>query len=71
MTRFALWVEDGQLVAPLSVMRFDDSIYEILGSKFVGLTGKQRLSMKKISWFAEYFVMQAPGALVDGLAFTL
>ena len=49
MTRFAsFWVEDGQLVAPLSVMRFDDSIYEILGSKLVGLTRKQRLSMKHI-----------------------
>ena len=43
MTRFAsFWVEDGQLVAPLSVMRFDDSIYEILGSKLVGLTRRNR-----------------------------
>jgi predicted Zn-dependent protease len=38
MTRFAsLWVEDGQPVAPIDAMRFDDSIYRVLGEALEGL----------------------------------
>jgi predicted phosphate transport protein (TIGR00153 family) len=38
MTRFAcFWVEDGRLVAPLKVMRFDDSLYRMLGSELESL----------------------------------
>jgi hypothetical protein len=34
MTRFAcLWVEQGKPVAPVNVMRFDESIYHILGDR--------------------------------------
>ena len=73
MTRFAsFWVEDGQLVAPLSVMRFDDSIYEILGSKLVGLTQETEVFHEAHTYESRSTsAMQAPGALVDGLAFTL
>jgi predicted Zn-dependent protease len=39
MTRFAcFWVERGEIVAPLNVMRFDDSIYRMLGSELEALT---------------------------------
>lgn len=39
MTRFAsFWVEDGELVAPLNVMRFDDTIYRMLGENLIDLT---------------------------------
>ena len=39
MTRFAtFWVEDGEVVAPANVMRFDDTIYNLFGSKLIGLT---------------------------------
>ena len=39
MTRFAtFWVEDGVFEAPLSVMRFDDTFYRMLGENLVGLT---------------------------------
>ena len=38
MTRFAtLWVEDGEPVAPIEVMRFDDSVYRLLGSELEAL----------------------------------
>lgn len=41
MTRFAsLWVENGEPVAPLSVMRFDDSLFRLLGSQLEAL-GRQ------------------------------
>ena len=33
-----LWVEQGQPVAPVNVMRFDESIYHILGDRLEGLT---------------------------------
>lgn len=39
MTRFAcFWVENGEIVAPLNVMRFDDSLYRIFGSELEALT---------------------------------
>lgn len=41
MTRFAcFWVEDGELVAPLDVMRFDDSFLRMFGDGLVGLTDR-------------------------------
>ena len=73
MTRFAsFWVENGQLVAPLSVMRFDDSIYEILGSKLEGLTRETETFHEAHTYGSRSTsAMQVPGALVDGLTFTL
>ena len=42
MTRFAsFWVENGEIVAPLNVMRFDDSAYRMLGSELEALTVEQ------------------------------
>ena len=39
MTRFAtFWVEQGTIQAPLNVMRFDESIYRMLGEHLVDLT---------------------------------
>jgi predicted Zn-dependent protease len=39
MTRFAtFWVEKGEIVAPVNVMRFDDSAYRVLGENLVGLS---------------------------------
>src|SRR6185295_6107619 len=39
MTRFAtFWVENGVIVAPLNVMRFDDSAYRFLGCNLNALT---------------------------------
>ncbi len=39
MTRYAcFWVEDGQIIAPIENMRFDDSIYNILGDQLEAVT---------------------------------
>ena len=44
MTRFAcFWVEQGVIQAPLNVMRFDDSVYRMLGDALVGLTREREL----------------------------
>ena len=73
MTRFAsFWVEDGKLIAPLSVMRFDDSVFNILGSNLEGLTQQVQVFHEAHTYGSRNTsAMQVPGALVDGLTFTL
>lgn len=73
MTRFAtFWVEKGEIVAPISVMRFDDSIYRLLGSQLEALT-KDRSYILDQSTYEERSTHSAhlPGALVNEIAFTL
>ncbi len=44
MTRFAcFWVEEGEIVAPIKDMRFDESIYHLFGDKLLGLTRQRSL----------------------------
>lgn len=44
MTRFAcLWVENGEIVAPIDDMRFDVSFYDILGSGLLAVTDFQEV----------------------------
>ena len=44
MTRFAtFWVEDGKVVAPVDVLRFDDTVYRMLGSNLEALTTETEL----------------------------
>jgi predicted Zn-dependent protease len=73
MTRFAtFWVEGGQIVAPLSVMRFDDSLYALLGSKVEALTRRVDL-LPSTSTYGERSIssVRVPGALLRDLTFTL
>lgn len=73
MTRFAcFWVENGRLVAPLAVMRFDDSMIRMLGSGLVGLTD----SAEPIPDAGTYGGRQlgsvtTPAAIIDGFTLTL
>ena len=73
MTRFAtFWVEAGRLVAPLTPMRFDDSIYRMLGEKLLALT-REREFLLDPSTYGERSTASArlPGALLSALRFTL
>jgi len=73
MTRFAcLWVEQGKAVAPVNVMRFDESIYHILGDRLEGLTREHEhiLDTGSYGWRSDASA-RLPGALVDDLTFTL
>lgn len=73
MTRFAcFWVEDGQLVAPVDVMRFDDSLLRMFGSGLLALTQVPVL-VPDPSTYEERRLrsVTAPGALVEGFRFTL
>ena len=73
MTRFAtFWVEGGRIVAPVSPMRFDDTLYRMLGEKLVDLTRERELLLDP-STYGERSTASArlPGVLVSGLRFTL
>ena len=73
MTRFAtFWVENGEIQAPLNVMRFDDSAYRLLGSNLLGLTAERDLILDSAS-YGERSTGSArlPGALVKDFALTL
>jgi predicted Zn-dependent protease len=73
MTRFAcFWVENGELAAPIEVMRFDDSLLRMLGSGLVALTRGQRRVPDTASYGERHLgSITAPGAIVEGLRFTL
>jgi predicted Zn-dependent protease len=73
MTRFAtFWVEGGRIAAPLNVMRFDDSIYRMLGSELEGLT-REREWIQSRSTYGQRSVESSrlPGALLSSLTLTL
>jgi predicted Zn-dependent protease len=73
MTRFAtLWVENGKAVAPLNVMRFDESIYHLLGDKLVDLS-KEREGIFDASTYSgrSDSIAMLPGALVNDFTLTL
>jgi predicted Zn-dependent protease len=73
MTRFAtFWVEGGRIAAPLAPMRFDDSIYRMLGENLVDLTASRELLLDP-STYGERSTASArlPGALLKALRFTL
>ncbi|MGE5525308.1 MAG: TldD/PmbA family protein [Rhodospirillaceae bacterium] len=73
MTRFAtFWVEHGRIKAPVNVMRFDDSIYRMLGENVVDLT-REREFLPDTSTYEERSTASSrlPGALLSALRFTL
>lgn len=73
MTRFAtFWVEGGEIVGPAPVMRFDDSLFDLLGSHLEGLTA-ERDFLPDTSTYGERQTasVRLPGALVSALTLTL
>ena len=73
MTRFAtFWVERGRIVAPASVMRFDDSLYRMLGENLIDLTLERELLLDASTYDARStHSARLPGALLRALKFTL
>jgi predicted Zn-dependent protease len=73
VTRFAtFWVERGRIVAPVEPMRFDDSIYRMLGRGLVDLTHGRELLLDT-GTYGERSTgsMRLPGALLGALRLTL
>lgn len=73
MTRFAcFWVEQGQIQAPLNVMRFDDSVFDMLGDKLLGLTDAREFIFDPGTYGGRSLgSIQLPGALIENMQFTL
>lgn len=73
LTRFGtFWVEGGRIVAPLSVMRFDDSLYRMLGDHLVDLTRERDWIVNSGSYGQRSIeTSRVPGALLSALNLTL
>ena len=73
MTRFAtFWVENGEIVAPLNVMRFDESFYRMFGENLVGLTSEREMVLDSETYGGrQVSSARLPGALINDFAFTL
>lgn len=73
MTRFAcFWVQDGRIVAPVNVMRFDDSLYAMLGEALQGLSRARELLLDPSSYGGRSSrSCELPGALIGAMTFTL
>ena len=73
MTRFAcFWVENGRIVAPLNVMRFDETVFRALGSNLLGLTAEREMILDSNTYYRRSTgSARLPGALVEDFSFTL
>ena len=73
MTRFAtFWVERGAVVGPANVLRFDDTLYRMLGDNLEALTAERELLLSSSTYGARMLTSATlPGALVSELNFTL
>lgn len=73
MTRFAtFWVENGRIAGPVTPLRFDDTLYSMLGDALVDLTSTRELVISP-STYDERSTSSArlPGALLARMRFTL
>lgn len=73
MTRFAtFWVEKGAIAGPVTPMRFDDSVFDMLGKNLVDLTREREL-LPDTGTYGERQTssVRLPGALLSSLRFTL
>jgi predicted Zn-dependent protease len=73
MTRFAtFWVEDGDIVAPVNVLRFDDTAYHLFGDHLEGLTDTAELLLDPMSYgHRSTASSRLPGAVVGAMRFVL
>jgi predicted Zn-dependent protease len=73
MTRFATFlVKNGSIQGPVNVMRFDESLYRMLGENLLGLTNQSELLLSSSTYDSRStHSLRLPGALIDRFAFTL
>jgi predicted Zn-dependent protease len=73
MTRYAcFWVEGGEIVGPISDLRWDESLYSALGSKLLALTSHSEIDPAVDTYFQRALGgARTPGALIDQFTFTL
>jgi predicted Zn-dependent protease len=73
MTRYAcFWVENGVIVGPIHDLRWDESLFDALGTKLLALTDWSDIDPAVETYFARALGgSRVPGALIDGFTFTL
>jgi predicted Zn-dependent protease len=73
MTRFAtFWVENGEIIAPLNVMRFDETLENLLGKHLLALTSEREFIMDNDTYEQRSTnSARLPGALIEDLTLTL
>ena len=73
MTRYAcFWVENGKLVAPIENLRFDDTLFSLLGDALEDLT-QNPIYLPTVGSYGMRWLGAArmPGMLLGQMAFTL
>jgi predicted Zn-dependent protease len=73
MTRFGtFWVEGGEIIEPVKVMRFDDSLYHLLGDRLEHLTRERELILSAQTYDGRSTAsVLLPGLLVSGIDLAL
>jgi len=73
MTRFGcFWVENGQIVAPVKDLRFDESLYHFWGPGLEGFTDKAETHPQTGTYYQrDLGIIKAPGMLVNDFTFVL
>ncbi|MBT6396456.1 MAG: TldE/PmbA family protein [Nitrospinaceae bacterium] len=73
LTRFAsFWVKDGEIQAPINVMRFDETLQRVLGENLIGLTREREVFLSAGTYKARSTSSsRMPGALVEDFNFTM
>ena len=73
MTRFAcFWVKNGEIQAPIEVMRFDETLYRMLGDNLLDLTQERELIFDNDTYERRSVSgMTLPGVLIKDFTLTL
>ena len=73
MTRYAcFWIENGEVIAPIENMRFDDSIYNFFGENLEAVTDKAHLHPAVQTYDGrELGGVSCPGILLKSFELTL
>lgn len=73
MTRYAcFWVENGEIVGPIDDLRWDESLFDALGTKLLALTRQTEID-PAVETYSHRALggSRTPGALIEGFTFTL
>ncbi|MCU0569370.1 MAG: metallopeptidase TldD-related protein [Oculatellaceae cyanobacterium Prado106] len=73
MTRYAcFWVENGEIVAPIENLRFDESLYQCFGENLIDLTNFQEFIPEVGTYYHRSpGGVRVPGILIEGFTYTL
>lgn len=73
MTRYAcFWVENGQIVAPIENLRFDDTLFSLFGDALEDFSSRPELQAEVGTYeMRQLGGIECPGMLVSSMKFTL